>query len=326
MAVEQLIVPRRAEPGARVPVRLTLRQTGFDQSRVVVHIRPAGRRDSIPLASLPVTLTDRVQTCELILDADPDMGDLVVDIPVLKGEAVTENNRVPFRLVGRDRKLRVLYMEGSPNNEQRWIRDALQEDPDIECLSMIVNQQYVQRQRLQRVGDSYRGYPTTREELFRFDVVICSDISQGAFTREQIDWTVELVGDRGGGFAMVGGHTSFGAGGWDQTAWDKLIPFDMTGRRDYLNVTFRVQIPPEAQTHPIWRLLDDPVQNRRALQAMPSFRGTNLIARVKPAAKLLGQSSRELPRVGQMPIFGCESYGRGRTFAMATDSTWALGS
>ncbi len=28
---------------------------------------------------------------------------------------------------------------------------------------------------------------------------------------------------------MVGGITSFGAGGWDQTSWDKLIPIDMAG-------------------------------------------------------------------------------------------------
>jgi uncharacterized membrane protein len=325
VAVDQLIVPRRVEPGVKVPVRLTLRQTGFDQARVVVQVRVAGRKEGAPLASLPVTLDQQVQTCELVLDVDPDLGNLEVDVPVLPGEAVAENNRVPFRLLGRDRKLRVLYMEGSAGNEQRWIRDALQEDPDIECLSMVVNHQYAQRPQLQRIGDPSRGYPTTREELFQFDVVICSDISQGAFNREQIEWTAELVADRGGGFAMVGGHTSFGSGGWDQTVWDKMIPFDMTGRRDYLNVSFRVQIPPEAVTHPIWRLLDDPVQNRRALEAMPPFHGTNLIARVKPAATLLGRCDRVLPQVGQMPIFGCESYGRGRTFAMATDSTWAWG-
>jgi len=27
----------------------------------------------------------------------------------------------------------------------------------------------------------------------------------------------------------VGGMTSFGAGGWDQTVWDQLIPVDMSG-------------------------------------------------------------------------------------------------
>jgi uncharacterized membrane protein len=325
VAVDQLIVPRRASPGLKVPVRVSLRQTGFDQARVVVQIRSAVRNSAPPLVSLPVTLSSRVQTCELLVDVDPDLGDLLLEVPTLQGEAVVENNRVPFRLSARDRKVRVLYMEGSGGTEYRWIRDAVQEDPDIQCLAMVVHHQYAARPRLQRVDDRYRGFPPTREELFQYDVVICSDISQGAFTPEQIQWTVELVAERGGGFAMVGGHTSFGSGGWDQTAWDKLIPFDMTGRRDYLNVTFRVRIPPDVLTHPIWRIVDDPEQNRRALQAMPPFYGTNLIARVKPAATLLGETDQPLRSAGQMPVFGCEVFGRGRTFAMATDSTYAWG-
>ena len=41
---------------------------------------------------------------------------------------------------------------------------------------MEVQAQYVRNQRLQRVGDPSRGYPETREELFHYDVVICSDI------------------------------------------------------------------------------------------------------------------------------------------------------
>jgi hypothetical protein len=55
---------------------LTLRQTGFDQARVIVQVRVAGREDGTPLASLPVTLDEQVQTCELVLDADPDLGNL----------------------------------------------------------------------------------------------------------------------------------------------------------------------------------------------------------------------------------------------------------
>jgi len=125
----------------------------------------------------------------------------------------------------------------------------------------------------------------TREELFGYDVVICSDINRAAFTQEQLDWTVELVHRRGGGFAMVGGNTSFSTGFWHQTAWDGLIPVDMSrqplsGRgTPYTDQGFRVRVPPEAERHPIWRIVDDPVQNRDILDRMPAFSGTNLIQR-----------------------------------------------
>jgi uncharacterized membrane protein len=324
VAIEQLVVPRRVEPGTKVPIRTTIRSQGFRDQRVVVQVRSADNPQQPPLASLPLTLNDQPQAVELVVEVAARMGRLLLEATPLPGEAILENNRVPFHIGAGERKIRVLYMEGTTGNEYRWIHNALIEDPEIECVSLVVDQQYVARPRLMRVGDPYRGFPATREELFAFDVVICSDISQGAFTREQLEWTVELVANRGGGFVMIGGHTSFGSGNWDQTAWDKLIPVDMTGGtvgQGYYNDAFRVAIPAEAQSHAVWRLLDDPTQNLAALQKMPPFYGTNLIQRLKPAATLLGHTAAPLPGVGLMPVFAVESYGRGRTFAMATDST-----
>lgn len=321
IAVTKLTVPQRVASGDQATIQAVIEHHGFDQERLLVTVRPANRPLSRPLASLPITLTQPSTSCELVVTADPSLGDLVLEVPLFNGEAVDTNNRVMFQLGERSRQLKVLYMEGTAGREYRWIEEALQEDPDIECVSMVVNNQYAARPTLQRINDSYRGFPSTREELFEYDVVICSDISRAAFTPEQINWTTELVAQRGGGFVMIGGHTSFGSGGWDRTPWEKLIAFDMTGRRDYLNQSFSIEVPTDAESHPIWKLVDDPNQNRAALQSMPSFRGTNLISRVKPAATLLGQTDGPLLRVGVMPVFACETYGRGRTFAMATDST-----
>jgi uncharacterized membrane protein len=325
VAISKLAVPQRVAAGDQATISAVIESRGYDQERLLVTVRPADRPNAAPLASLPITLHDGSTPLELIVTADPSLGDLVIEIPVLEGEAVASNNRIPFRLAERDRELSVLYMEGTSGGEYRWLRDALQEDSDIRCVPMVVNNQYATRPSLQRVEDRFRGFPATREELFKFDVVICSDILRGAFTPEQIQWTVELVDKRGGGFVMIGGHTSFGSGNWDSTSWDQLIPFDMTNRRDYLNQSFSVTVPAGAQSHPIWQLLEDPEKNRAALEAMPRFTGTNLISRVKPAATLLGRTSTPLSRVGIMPVFACETFGRGRTFAMSTDTTQSWG-
>ncbi len=190
---------------------------------------------------------------------------------------------------------------------------------------MSVNNQYEFRARLARMDDPSRGYPTTREELFGYDVVICSDIARASFTAEQLAWTVELVGKRGGGFAMIGGNTSFGSGGWDQTVWDGLIPVDMSGRGPQRSENYwgalRVVIPPQAMDHPIWRIVDDPERNRKVLAALPSFYGTNLTDRLKPAAIPLGLSQGPLPGSNVVTVFSCQTFGRGRTFAMSSDTT-----
>ncbi|MFO0871533.1 MAG: glutamine amidotransferase [Pirellulales bacterium] len=324
VAIRDLVLPPRVTAGAKVPVRGVVRGRGYDGQRVVVQVRSVDRPAVPPVATLPLTLTGEAQPFELVVEAQPDLGELLLEVSPLEGEISVRNNRVPFRLIQTPRKIRVLYLEGTAGEEYRWIRDALQEDKDLECLSMVADQQYVQRPRLVRVGDPFRGYPATREELLQYDCVICSDISRGAFTREQLDWTVELVSQRGGGFAMVGGITSFGAGGWDQTAWDQLIPIDMAGGalgRGWVYHNFQVRVPVEVEQHPVWRIVEDPAENRRILDRMPPFLGTNYMQRLKPAATALAYSKQEIPGAGIMPIFAAQAYGRGRTFAFAPDST-----
>ena len=108
-------------------------------------------------------------------------------------EAIAANNVVPFQIMPRQPKLRVIYMEGSPLPEYRYIHDALEEDPNITCVSMGTDNMHAAHPRLYRFSEPGGGYPRTREELLGYDVVICSDISRGAFTPEQLEWTVELV-------------------------------------------------------------------------------------------------------------------------------------
>jgi uncharacterized membrane protein len=324
VAIDELVIPSRVDAGTKAPIRGVVRGTGYEGERVVLQVKAADRPQLPALAELPITLSGQVQPFEMVVEANPEYGELVIEAPALAGEVTTQNNRVSFQLTTAARKLKVIYMEGTGGNEVRWVREALQEDKDIQCLAMVADQQYVQRPRLLRVDDIYRGFPATREELFEYDCLICSDISMGAFTREQLDWTVELVAERGGGFAMVGGITSFGAGNWDQTVWDKLIPIDMTGGslgRGWLYQQFRVNIPAEALSHPIWRIVEDPEQNRRVLAAMPPFLGTNYMQRLKPAATALAFTADPLPNVGIMPVFAAQPYGRGRTFAFAPDTT-----
>jgi uncharacterized membrane protein len=324
LAIDDLVVPPKVDAGAKVPIRGTVRGSGFAGTRAVLQVRSKDRPQLAPVATLPLTLSETAQPFEMVVEANPDYGELELVLPPQAGEVTQVNNRVPFHLARANRKLRVIYMEGTGSNEYHWVHDALIEDKDIECLSMVADAQYTARPRLIRVGDSLRGFPATRQELLQYDVVICSDISQGAFTREQLAWTVELVAERGGGFAMVGGHTSFGSGGWDQTSWDKLIPIDMAGGvmgQGWVYHQFAVTVPAEAQQHPIWRILEDPEQNKKAIAAMPPFLGTNFMQRLKPAATVLANSATPIPQAGIMPIFAAQPYGRGRTFAFAPDTT-----
>jgi len=334
VAVQDIDAPRDARPGMHVPIRVTLRSRGYDGERTELRIRSAANPTGDALATLPVTLSGGEQALELVIDTDRAKGPLRVEIAPLPHEAIAANNLVPFRISPRPKKIRVIYMEGGPANAYRRLSEALAEDPEIECLDIGTTWGFG-RAGLVRKNDLSHGYPATRAELFGYDVVICSDIRRDSFTQDQLNWTVEFVGQHGGGFAMVGGNNSYGAGEYHKSVWNGLIPVDMGQwglERGFANIiywgegkVFRVVVPPEAQGHPIWHFADDHERNRAILEKMPIFYGCNLVDRLKPAATILGRSDRPLLSVGQAPIFSCQTFGKGRTFAMLTDTTPAWG-
>ena len=78
----------------------------------------------------------------------------------LPGEAIAANNVVSFQINPRDAKLRIIYMEGSPLPEYRYIHEALEEDPNITCVSMTLDNMHAAHPRLYRPqlqDRTYRG-------------------------------------------------------------------------------------------------------------------------------------------------------------------------
>src|SRR5262249_24881038 len=113
VAIQEVIAPRDAPAGSRVPIRVHLRSRGYADRRTEVRIRAQGDPNRSPLATLPITLNDGTQTCELLISHGTGDGRLVVEVPPFEGEAIRENNQVPFQIGARKPKIRVIYMEGS---------------------------------------------------------------------------------------------------------------------------------------------------------------------------------------------------------------------
>ena len=72
-------------------------------------------------------------------------------------------------------------------------------------------------------------------ELQRFDTVVLANVPRTSgeeaaditeFSNEQIDMLVRNTQQLGGGLVMLGGPSSFGAGGWTNTALEKAMPVD----------------------------------------------------------------------------------------------------
>lgn len=67
------------------------------------------------------------------------------------------------------------------------------------------------------------GFPQDTAALTRYDAVVFQNVPAEAITGRQQDLLARYVNDLGGGFIMLGGPDSFGAGGWTNSIIDELI-------------------------------------------------------------------------------------------------------
>lgn len=292
--------------------------------------------DGRTLKECPVSLEPGIRSYAMRVEATtPGLRKFRLELPVFESEVTAADNSAPFSVLVTKRPLRVLYMEGSEYRRQdrqlwehQYLEQALEEDPDID-VTVLLRDEIPEAHALavSWVKNEKRGYPRTRKELFKYDVIVSSDIDIDYFSDEQLSWTVEFVAERGGGFAMVGGWTAFGPGGYDGSVMDKMLPVDMLGRFEHYveNEEFRWKLAPDALLHPIMRIDPDAERNRLAWDLMPPFYGHNRVERAKPAAVPLAYHPTDRNLYGQCVILAVQEFGRGRTMALTTDTTAGWG-
>ena len=256
------------------------------------------------------------------------------------GERSADNNHAVFGAEAYDRKIRVIYMEGTPRSGHH-LENALETDPDIEVTSFFFPQTRgnfeasrkipfsvdADGRKIYNIAHPHKGYPRTLQDMLAYDVVINSDIYREAFTQEQHDLTVSLVEEHGGGFVMVGGTTAFGSGLYDETVIDKLMPVDCYGNEGFEYGAFKLEVPQEMSGHPIMALGATREESERIWrEKFPGFSGQNTVNRAKPGARVLAFNSDDSNRYGPLVVFAVQQIGRGRTMAFTSDTTQAWGS
>ena len=342
VAIVGAAAPERVRKYSENQMTVFLRSFGYDGRRVEVRLLATAdsQGPEQALAAVPITLAGGVQSVTIPFRSEARSRTLRVEIPPGENEVSEANNRFDLDIEIDRTKLRVLYIEGSdepvrlvPRGDEYDVRgphstlaDALSEDPDIECVTLVT----AGRGALQVIDRNYRGttsgrgFPDSTAELFAFDAVILSNVSRDLMTDEQIARLERLIGRRGAGLCMVGGPKAFSDGDWGSTPLADVLPVELPasllsrffgrGTWDAGEVTLRPAA--EAVEHPLWRLSADAAQNKKLLDALPATPGSNGPLRPKPVlAEVLGVGGGDAASPGPLMVSG--RYGRGRTLAIS---------
>ncbi|GAA4464405.1 glutamine amidotransferase [Novipirellula rosea] len=339
LAIIAAVIPESVRRHSRVEVQVFTRSFGLDDQRAELHLT-ALDRDGNPLRAVttpqPLTLRDGFQSHRVSFRADEDTQRLLIHIPPNDRETTSQNNSIEATTFIDHTKIRVLYVEGSPQRIQAIrqgnkivyrgahteLQEALVADNDIECIVVSGGGGMLTRITNDGSPDIERGFAASSAELAAFDVLILSNISREMFTEEQIDWITSWVSRRGAGLCMLGGPNSFSAGGWAGTAIETILPVTMQEAKFDWDPGAVVQgkVDLSGTLHPIWHLVSAAKTNRKIIEQFPVFDGVNESLRVNdPLATTLVSGSDDTP------VLSVGRYGKGRSAAMATAITepWA---
>ncbi len=139
-------------------------------------------------------------------------------------DLIESNNSAEFSVELVDRPLRVLYIDGYPRWEYRYLKNLLVREPSLSSAVLLLSPR---RKYLQEGTIILDSLPRSPEEWANFDVVVLGDLWPGMFTTEQLMQIKERVSLSGMGLVWIGGEGSTPAA-WRTTPLADLLPFTLS--------------------------------------------------------------------------------------------------
>jgi len=311
--------PARALPGSRLNAMVRIRQHGYTRQRARLTVRDSGKA----LASQEVLLREPEQTESVMFNAGAaGPRNLEFSIEPLAGEENSKNNTIT-RLVNVEAvKPRILYLEGEPRWEFKFIRRAIEEDPALHLVSILrTTQNKIYRQGISDPKEFEQGFPANAEELFAFQGLILGSVESGYLTPAQQEVIREFVDRRGGGLLFLGGRAALADGGYARAPFAEILPVVLPDRKGtFHRERGAPELAPAGRDSIICRLEEQTERNVERWKKLPALAGYQEVGAPKPGAVVLAEV--RAPDGRTSPLLVTQHYGRGRTAVFATGGSW----
>lgn len=243
-------------------------------------------------------------------------------------DLIETNNQRPLEISLVDRPIRVLYLDGYPRWEQRYLRSLLIREESIDASTLILAPD---RRYIQDSNTRIASLPSSPEEWAEYDAIMIGDMRPEVLTQEQMIQIREHVALRGGGLIWLAGPSSLPSR-WFDTPLADLLPFNRIGN-DGSTVSGSVLMSPTpiASDLGVLRLggSDDRSATGWPAELASAETGWSLLRYaqfvdprgIKPATQVLATGQ---PVLGgdDVPLLLLMRYGSGRSLYLGSDETW----
>jgi len=247
----------------------------------------------------------------------------IVEVESKPRELQSENNRIEKTITVREERLKVLYVDSEPRYEFRYLKTFLDRERSIE-LNVVL--QSADPQYSNQDKAALPTFPSSKDELFAYDVVILGDIEPNFLSGSQMANLTEFVTEKGGGLLFVAGENNDPLR-YRGTPLETLLPIEIAQARNPIAVAgvitaFRPVLTAEGRSNPIFRFADTEQESQAVWNALPELQWFLEAPRKKPAALVLAEHPTISGANGPIPLMLYQIIGTGKTMFHAVDDTW----
>jgi hypothetical protein len=321
VSIRNIIMQEVAFSGDKVPVRVQIRSKGYEKRTADLTVLLNGRG----VARRSISLAGGLQFEDIFFNVDvhkKGVAQVEISIEPFGDEATAENNRVKRSVRVVNEKINVLCMEGSARWEYRYLRAMLKRDPRINATFIATRA----RSGMARDSSEYIArFPETRQEAFKYDLVILGDVDATFFSAEALLRLEELVKNRGGSLLMLCG-SRYAPTSYAGTPVERMLPvrFDPDGEWEDVDESVYPVLTPEGRSSLVMTLETDTEKNDRVWSRVAPLDRIPPLLAPKPGATVLAELSDSQARVDRYPLVAWQRYGTGKCMMMGTDRLWLL--
>jgi hypothetical protein len=322
VAVTSLQVRDRLFPSESVPLKVNLRtapQLAGESTELSVWL------DDKQVANQVVRLEAGSQTVEIPFMGHAKTGAAKLDVRVqpFPGEITTANNAVTRPLTFIDQKVNVLYVEGSPRWEYRYLRWVLLRDPRLNVKFLMTQGDPDLAAQSPEYLSAFPASGSADASKLDFDLVIVGDVPADYFDSRQLEWMTAQVQRRGGSLIMLGGAVS-NPQSYAGTPLAPLLPVTVTGKNWLPAPNDWVPHPVEAAiSNKIAAIGESPSQTRNLWKQLAPLYELPPVA-AKPGANVLITVSNQQANGQPFPLVAWHRYGNGKSMFVGTELLWRL--
>jgi uncharacterized membrane protein len=342
IAVQSIQANDVAFSGDVVNVKATVLATGFGPNHVV-HVVLKDKKTNMLLptedgtpAQMDVNLpNDKPTQVELHWKtSEAGTKDIVVEAIKQPGEIDDADNSREQQISVLDAKISVLFVDGYPRWDYRYLKNALLRDKTVavSCLLAGADYDFLQEgnKPLPSSGKDVPGhFPDTLEQMMDYDVLVIGDVDPHFFSDSQLQLISEFV-SRGGGLLMVAGER-WTPQAYHNTPIEPLLPITLshvepTDPNGNITEGFRPVLTPAGEATGIYRFFPTNAANDQFLKnAIPELFWFCRGITAKPSVgEVLAEHPTELgPDGHKAPLLVAGRFG-GRTLFSAIDDSWRL--